>query len=301
MITARLDLDALDEPGLLERTLATVVSAGSTDVIAVLYDGADPRLDPIAVPGESIDAAVDATRQALGRAPCRLVEMLLVRAGRWWSLSARHSSRSGGGQAAVGHVLPDAPSPYVAAAAYAGVVAHPDRAALEAVLTPLPAAQRERLEPALAAAENAAVQAALTGCAERARRAVERAVFAGARASDEPGWQPLGDADVARFGAALSEIALRDAVWLAVDERRLDGRRLWCDLARRLPSPYDAAPAFVFGWASWRRGEATLAAVAARRALDGDADCTAAQLLLAAIDAGIDPRRLPRMRGTRPS
>jgi hypothetical protein len=148
----------------------------------------------------------------------------------------------------------------------------------------------------LAAAENAAVAEVLDGHGRRHDRSVKRALFAAARASDEPCSSSVPDDDVARFGAALSEIAMRDALWMAVDDGRLDGRGLWRELARQLPSPYDAAPLFLFGWAAWRSGDGALAGIAAQRAVDSDSGYSAADLLLAALARGVDPRRLPKLR-----
>jgi hypothetical protein len=83
---------------------------------------------------------------------------------------------------------------------------------------------------------------------------------------------------------------------MAVDDGRLDGRALWRDLGRRLPSPYDASPLFLFGWAAWRAGDGALAGIAAERAIASDPGYSAADLLLAALARGVDPRRLPRLR-----
>ncbi len=99
-----------------------------------------------------------------------------------------------------------------------------------------------------------------------------------------------------QFGAALSDIELRDSVWMAVDDGRLGGRPLWRELARRLPSPYDAAPLFLYGWAAWRSGDGALAGIAADRAVGSDPGYSAADLLLAALAQGVDPGRLPKLR-----
>jgi hypothetical protein len=94
---------------------------------------------------------------------------------------------------------------------------------------------------------------------------------------------------------------MRDAIWLGIDGHRIDGRPLWRQLARRLPEPYDAAPLFLFGWASWRAGDGALAGIAAERAVDSDPSYTAADLLLAALTRAADPRRMPRLRSRRAS
>jgi hypothetical protein len=128
---------------------------------------------------------------------------------------------------------------------------------------------------------------------------VKRALFAAARTADDGG-PPLADERVARYGVALSDIPLRDAVWLAIDCGRLDGRQLWRDLGRRLPPPYDAAALFLTGWSAWRQGNGVVAGEAARRALLSDSEYSAAELLLSALAGGVDPKQMPALRGGAP-
>jgi hypothetical protein len=63
-----------------------------------------------------------------------------------------------------------------------------------------------------------------------------------------------------------------------------------------LPSPYDAPPLFLFGWAAWRSGDGTLAGIAAERAVASDPNYSLADLLLAALSHGLDPRRFRKLR-----
>jgi hypothetical protein len=285
VVTARLDLADADAPGVVAHTLEAMVRGGSSSVLAAIYD------DSATAEWPAVVGRADLVGSA-AQAGCLLLEILLVTDGRWVSLLCAEPSCCPD----EGHPLPTEPSAFAAAATFDGVVALPDRAALEAGLDPLPAADCDALSPLIAAAENAAVGAALNHSARRLERSIKRAIFAAARESDEPGWRGPDAETVARFGAALSRIALRDAVWTAVDNARLDGRPLWRELARRLPSPYSAAPLFLFGWAAWRSGDGTLAGIAAERAVASDPHYSAADLLLAALSHGIDPRRLPRLR-----
>jgi hypothetical protein len=125
-------------------------------------------------------------------------------------------------------------------------------------------------------------------------------LFAAAREADSalfPRPVPTSsDSTVCRFAVGLGDIAIRDVLWLAIDQQRLDGRALWLFLLQRLPPPHDCAPLFLFGWASWRDGAGTLAAMAAQRALAADPGYTAAELLLSAIRNGLDPFRTPKLR-----
>ncbi len=286
VVTARLDL-ADAESGAIAHTLDAMTRGGSTSVVAAVYDdeaGSD-GLGTLA--WERLVVTLDRDAE---RADCEVLDVLLVAGGRWWSFSCGSADCC----PPAGREVPAEPTPFTAAATFDGIVALPDRGALEALLDPLP--DRERLAGAIESAEHAAVQETLDGHARRYQRSVKRALFAAARASDEAGWAGPSDADVARFGVALSSTAIRDAVWMAVDDGRLDGRPLWCDLSRRLPSPYDAAALFLFGWAAWRCGDGTLAGIAAERAVGSDPNYSAADLLLAALTRGVDPRRLPRLR-----
>lgn len=288
VVTARLDLPAAEVPDsevreLLEQTIAALVRGGTSALVAAIYAEA-PREDGWRLTAALLDA-VDAL-------DCTLLDILLVSDGRWRSQVCDEPDCC----PIDGRPLPAAPSVFAAAAAFDGVVALPDREALAAQLQPLPAATREALDAALGAAEREAVQAALEGRRDRHERAVKRGLFAAARAADEPHWAGIDDALAARFGAALPVTAIRDALWLAVDDGRIDGRPLWRELARRLPGPYAAPPLFLFGWASWRAGNGALAGIAAERAVASDPGYSAADLLLAALAHGVDPRKVPKLR-----
>ena len=193
--------------------------------------------------------------------------------GRWWSFVLRRTrllpaARARRCDTAVGGPPPRPRSP--------GWSRCPTAArARGAAPEPLPRARRERgCCRRLEAAEQAA--RGRGGCGRRrARHArpVKRALFAAARRGRPTRFGRAGstddDAGPLR-GRAARRSAVRDAVWLAVDDGRLDGRELWRWLGRRLPGRYAAAPLFLFGWASWRAGNGALAGIAAERALASD-------------------------------
>ncbi len=108
--------------------------------------------------------------------------------------------------------------------------------------------------------------------------------------------RPLSHKQLARFGVALSDLGVRDAMWLAIDDQSLDATELLHELHTRLPAPYDAAPLFLYGWAQWRAGNGTLAVMAAERALESDPNYSAALLLVTAVQRGMDPRSTPALR-----
>ncbi len=303
VVTVRLDLAELADPGVLPDAIAAMTRGGATSLVAAIYaapsSAAGPRGGAGApgvantdLPWSGAACAVAATAAAAGGA---VLDILLVGEGRWWSYSCTSTQCC----PAAGSPLPPSVSEVAATATYAGLVALPDRAALAAVLEPYAAEQRAALLPMLTEADDDAIRAALEGGATRHDRSLKRALFAAARKADDDVAGALGpraDAEVACLGAALRQIALRDSLWMAADDGRIDGRRLWQELARRLPAPYDAAPLFLFGWCCWRDGNGALAGIAAQRAIDSDPGYSAADLLLAALAHGVDPRRLPKLR-----
>jgi len=292
VVTVRLDLADLDTHDVLGDAITAIHRGGASDLVAAIYDRG-PRRRGQALPW---DAAVASVVSEATRVGCAVIDVLLVAGDRWWSYECTDEECC----PADGRQLAADVSAFSAAATYAGMVALPDRDALAAVLDPLPDAARDRLGPLLAEYENASVQAVLDGQGARHDRSVKRALFAAARRGDDPADPSqrleIPDSDVARFGVALSAPALRDSLWMAADDGRLDGRVLWLDLARRLPSPYDAAPLFLYGWCSWRAGNGALAGIAAERAVASDPTYSAADLLLAALARGLNPRRLPKLR-----
>jgi hypothetical protein len=293
VVTVRMDLADLvadAAPRLLAGTLIAMVNGGAEDLVGVVFD--DRAAAGIGRLGEPLPwhGVREALQVEAARVGATVDDVLLVSARRWWSYCCPDEACC----PRDGQPLDDESSEVPAAAAYAGLVALPDRPALAALLAPELADVRNPLLPQLQSAERSLRTAEDGG---RAERSAKRALFAAARRADTPGGGPAQpDDEVVRFGAALAIAAVRDAVWLAVDDRRLDGRELWRWLGRRLPDRYAAVPLFVFGWASWRAGNGALAGMAAERALDADPGCTAADLLLAAVSGGVDPRQMPKLR-----
>ncbi len=283
---ARLDLADAGQPDLVDHTVSALHRGGADRLVVTVFD--DDYELPAARPWRDAVSAVDEAACLIG---VGIAEALLVCRGRWWSYLCDVVECC----PPVGNPLAGSPSPFAAAAAVDGVVALPSRAALAGTLEPLPQPRRAALEPLVAAAEHAAVAAALEGRAEQHGRALVRELLLAARTSSAPRWQPLDDATVARLAAGLTGLSVRDEVWISVDARRVDGRALWADLARRCPAPYDAAPMFLLAWASWRAGNGALAGMAAERALASDPAYSAADLLLAALAQGVDPRSFPRL------
>ena len=302
VVTTRVDLaDASDRIG-RDTDVHVLLQAGATAAVIVVYAAAaDPAMRSLRdVPLPHQDA-VDFVAGALSMHELAVVDALFVQADRWWSYPGR---ASGCPCCIDGDPLPGDAATGPAEAVFAGLQARSSRAALQAVLDPDSDEVRRTQRAGIRAAERSIELAAADGFAERELRSLKRALFAAARDADRALFPrsalAVGPAVLCRFAVGLRDIAIRDAVWLAVDQGRLDGRALWLQLLQRLPPPYDSAPLFLFGWATWREGNGTLAAMAAERALDSDPDCSAADLLLSAIRAGLDPHRTPRLRAASP-
>jgi hypothetical protein len=296
VVTARIDLDDLVDTTVLERTASSMVRGGAEVFVAIVYDDdARQRIADGTLDHAELAAEVHAV---IARLCADVDEVALVSNGRLWSFDCADPQCCPPEGVAL-----DGTSQVAAEAAYAGLVALPGRESLRALLAP--AYDRELIDDLLAAvqrAERAAVAVIVRGEAAvaKADRADVRALFATARALDETGSDPtLSDEQLTRFGVALRRISVRDAVWLGLDSGRIDGRQLWRRLATGLPSPYDAAPLFLFGWASYRDGNGAMARVAADEALASDPGYTAADLILAALGTAINPRQLPKLRRTR--
>jgi hypothetical protein len=239
------------------------------------------------------DVLAQTLAQSLDDEDILLEDVLLANDTHWWSMQCSNDlcCPPEGTQRAVGC------SVTAAEATVAGLVALPDREAVERMVDPLPDEDRLRLHGVLAAAVQRVSDAAHADRLRRVRRTDENALFAEIELWSDRGRQSrsLSDRRLARFGVALSDVAIRDSLWLAIDEGRCDATDFLRELLRRLPSPYDAPALFLFGWSQWRLGNGTLAAIAAERALASNPDYSAARLLQEAVLNGIDPRSFPTL------
>ncbi len=290
IFTARVDLTDLALAECTQALWSAVLNSGASALIALVF--AD---DALAVPDE-VEDALRWTLELEASTATEVLDVVACDGSRWRSLLCADRSCC----PAEGLPVPDPGASAVAASAtVAGLVALPSRDDLQRTLDGLPAGDREPY----GRSTRSAIAADLSGQVSW-RRGRVRALFAACRAAesgpDGPGVFPDDD-QLARFAAGLTDIEVRDSVWMAVDDGRLPGRALWQYLADRLPRPYDASALFLLAWSSWRRGEATLAGMATARALESDPGYSAADLLLAALNRGVDPHRLPRLGTTLPS
>jgi len=291
VVTIRVDLDpAVADPGAVEHSVAAMRRGGAERFIGVIFDDlAQPAEGAEALPWSGLISELMMTVMGLDGDPA---DAFLVAGGRYWS----YVCFGAGCCPDEGTPVSAATSEVPARATYAGMVALPDRESVGRILDPLPEPERERLRPMI---ESAIAQSSFdktVGEPGRLDRSDIRALFAAARKAPVHGAHELGDRLTARYAAALQRIDVRDSVWVAIDDGRLPDDTLWRHLALVLPAPYSAPPLFLIGWAAWRQGHGAFALMAAERALAADPGYTAADLLLAALTNGVDPRAMPRIR-----
>jgi Domain of unknown function (DUF4192) len=278
IVSARIALTDVQIPGILPNLFDAIKRGAATRAVAAIFtDTITPSTALVASLVEQVE-----------RAGLELIDTLLVTGGRWWSVGCKDPVCC----PPEGRPMPPAPTVLDAAATYAGLSALPSRDALASMFEPVP--DPPDLSAEIAQQDGEQLSAILEGTRATYDRSATRALFAAQRAA-QAGQLPT-DSEVARYAVALQSYTVRDALWLALDDHRLEGLELWVNLARRLPSPYDAPPLFLAAWRAWRDGNGALAGIAAERALASDPGYSAADLLLAALARGIDPRTLPKLR-----
>jgi hypothetical protein len=280
-VTARADLPT---DGKIFPAVAPCIEAadrgGSKQVAFLLFsEGEHGRLRQFALDAAELAKAADLT----------VMDLPLVDAKRWWSLLCEEADccpPEGNPRTSDSRVA--------AEAVLAGIAPVADRSELEKVFQPVGSGRR--MAQALAHSRRRLETAAdATGLRQRLRRDADLLRAEIRRRAEDP-TRRLTDAQVARLGAALRDIDTRDEVWLDIDERTITGTDVLAELMTRLPGELAAAPLFLYGWAQWRHGNGTLAMMAADRALEADEDYSAAKLLGAAIQQGLDPNTTPTIR-----
>lgn len=318
-VTVRLDLPDPLAAGLDAEALGPlcdVLLRADSEAMAAVLVTESVRGDPRAC--DELRACRDLLAVTMAAAGIEVLDVLVATGHRWWSLCCEQP----GCCPAEGHDRALGCSAAAAEATFAGLVALPDRQAMAATLAGRSAEQRAALLPRLAeaelvAAELAAAELAVSALGVEAELAAESEV-AGDRATPQPAAarrraqvaallaaaaeppSELTAEQLAGHAVALTDRTVRDALWLAVDDGCPGASRLMAELHTRLPSPYDAAPLFLFGWSQWRAGNATLAMMAAERVLQSRPGYSAAVLLVTAAQRGLDPRTVPALSQGRP-
>jgi hypothetical protein len=228
---------------------------------------------------EAVAQRASTRYHAAGIAP---LDLLRVADGRWFSLTCEKACCPPEGL----------PIPETSAAscevAVAGGYAEADRSAISAQLAPAPAGSRA---------------------------AVERAVFRALTVDAELDWVVQRDVDlrsidhwmetnalpgpdgIAAVGLALGDLDIRDYALRRINSGKFEGNRvdLWIWVARHLEDDLVPAVATVAGFAAYRFGNGVLALEALELALKASPHYRLAQMLMAALQAGIPPAALSRI------
>jgi hypothetical protein len=166
-----------------------------------------------------------------------------------------------------------------------------------------------------AAADRNAVAAQLAPASPGRRAAVARAVAATLLAEADLNWADQrsidlhsidhwmsvnalpGPDDIAAVGLALGDLDIRDYALRRINTGQFEGNRvdLWIWVARHLEEDLVAPAATVAGFAAYRFGNGVLALEAFELALRSSPHYRLAQMLMAALQAGIPPGALSRI------
>lgn len=266
--TFRVDLpERTEDADHVHDFVAQLVRNNCDRVIAIVYGP-----EPIAL------AVASVTGRRLDAAGIEVFDILRVDQGRYWSPACDWSCCP-----PEGRPVPELPEAVLAIIA-AGGVARSDRAAVAALLDPADADSRT--------AVTAEVDQFREYEAQRDLVAWRRSELAYLDQWWEFSVLPW-PAAIARLGLALTDVELRDRVLHDIaarpDQDRLD---LWIWVARHLEDDLVAPAATVAGFAAYRSGNGVLALEAFKLALRADPSYRLAQMLLAALQAGLPPAAL---------
>lgn len=173
-----------------------------------------------------------------------------------------------------------------ATAIFAGMVARPDRAAVDKLIRPIGGLAAIAMSQAVDRAEKRLDE--LGGRLREAGIAAVEDAFGRAKTGER-----LDDDEVAWLSLVLHDGEVRDHAWKHSD--REDWQfALWLDLTRRA-EPLLAAPvASLLGWCAWRQGDGALAMAAILRALRIDPGYRMGLLIRDALDQGRPPHTIKK-------
>ena len=233
---------------------------------------------------EVAEAALRRSAARLAAAGAEALDLLRVTGGRWFSLSCGRGCCPDQGLP-----LPET-TPASCEVAVAGGYAYGDRKQVAALLDP--AESEARAAVAREVEHSLGAEAEADWAAQRAHDL--HAVDHWLESSSLP-----GPADIATLGLALGDVDVRDYALRRVGGGRLpEGRAdLWIWLARHLEDDLAAPAATVAGFAAYRSGNGVLALEAFERALRAQPNYRLAQMLIAALQAGVPPGALSRIGG----
>jgi hypothetical protein len=263
--TFRVDLPERTEDADQVRDLVAQLTRNNCgQAVAIVYGP-----EPIAL------AVASVTSRRLDAAGISVLDILRVDQERYWSLTCDEPCCP-----PEGRPVPQLPEAVLSIIA-AGGAARPDRAAVAAMLDPADADSRKAVA--------AQVHQFRENEAQHDRVAWQRSELQYLNQWWESPVLPW-PAAIARLGLALADIEIRDQVLYDItthpDRTRLD---LWIWVARHLEDELVAPAATVAGFAAYRSGNGVLALEAFELALRADPSYRLAQMLLAALQAGLPP------------
>lgn len=221
-----------------------------------------------------------ATRlHAAGIAP---LDLLRVAEGRWFSLTCGKACCP-----AEGLPLPET-SAASCEVAVAGGYAEADRSAIAAQLAPAPVGRRAAVARAVLAALTTDAELDWVAQRDHDLQAIDR--WMDEKSLPEP-------EAIAAVGLALGDLDIRDYALRRINSGRFEGNRLdlWLWVTRHLEDDLVAPAATVAGFAAYRFGNGVLALEAFELALKASPHYRLAQMLMAALQAGIPPGALSRI------
>ncbi|MEH1012693.1 DUF4192 domain-containing protein [Micromonospora sp. CPCC 206060] len=238
-------------------------------------------------PADRVTPAVDAVRVALEAGGLRVLDVLRVTDGRYWS----YLCPDPGCCPPEGRPYDAGSSEVTAAAVFAGEVAYPDRASLAAEVAPVGGLTRIAMRQATVRAEERMIGLLDEGPLDE--RKLNALGDAAVRAALDPGRAPgsMTDDEVAWLTMLLAHLPIRDQAWELTDgdDRHL---ALWRYVVQRAEPELVPAPACLLAFAAWRAGRGSLAVVALERALTVEPDYSMALLLDELIRNGVPPSQL---------
>jgi hypothetical protein len=282
---ARADLpgarsSAAEIAGAAEQFAATIVRQRAQAVTVIGYG-----------PEDRVTRMMTAARKSLACAGLEVLDALRVAAGRYWSYTCQNPECC----PPEGTPFDPTTSEVAAAAALAGEVALPDRAALVRSVAPIGGLTRVSMRQATDRAIDRLSE--LVRSAPSADLLAGRAVRKAGEAAVEAALdrqlaeERLTDDEIAWLTVLLAHLPVRDFAWEHTG--RVDWHlTLWTDVVCRAESEFVPAPASLLAFAAWLAGNGPLARVAVERALRADPGYSMAMLVDDVLTSGVDPSTL---------
>jgi len=285
-LTVRYDLSVADQDpvGLVDQLAARVRLDGAREVFVIVYaDFAPPSGQEL--PYRDLADLLEAK----WRFPMR--DMVYTAAGRWWSYLCDDPACC----PAEGTEIDQESSviaQLAAERAFAGQAMLTDRAAVvDSVAADDDAGVADRAD-AIESAIIAGIRVALDTRRKRVRELIDQLVerFADPRGS-------VGDDETVELAGLMWHVVVRDEVLVqgADKARRETLLRIFRQVVRRVPPPYDAPVCTMLSWFAYADGDGTLANIALDRALSSDPEYSLANLLADGLFRQVPPSCLEQV------